>query len=88
MDKIDSYVPKERLLSEIEKINPDVVVMDLDLFSSNDGIETKEKIRDQLDIPVLYEWSTVMKLITSSKIQPPHKFDQLLYAPFLVKSHL
>ncbi len=54
--KIDSYVPKERLLSEIEKINPDVVVMDLDLYARIDGIDTAEKIRDQFDIPVWYEW--------------------------------
>jgi len=32
--KIDSYVPdKERLLSEIEKNKPDVVLMDMDLYA-------------------------------------------------------
>jgi chemotaxis response regulator CheB len=55
MDKIDSYVPEERLLSEIEKINPDVIVIDLDLYARIDGIETTEKIRDQFDIPIWYE---------------------------------
>jgi DNA-binding NarL/FixJ family response regulator len=53
--KIDSCVPKEGLLSEIEKINPDVVVINLDLYSRIDGIETTEKIRGQFDIPVWYE---------------------------------
>jgi DNA-binding NarL/FixJ family response regulator len=39
--KIDSYVyTKEKLFSEIEKTNPDVVVMDLDLYAKMDGIET------------------------------------------------
>jgi len=55
MDKIDSYVPEERLLSEIEKINPDVIVINLDLYARIDGIETTEKIRDQFDIPIWYE---------------------------------
>ena len=55
MDKIDSYVPEEKLLSEIEKINPDVIVIDLDLYARIDGIETTEKIRDQFDIPIWYE---------------------------------
>jgi DNA-binding NarL/FixJ family response regulator len=53
--KIDSYVPKERLFSEIEKINPDVVVIDLKLYARIDGIDTTEKIRDRFDIPVWYE---------------------------------
>jgi CheY-like chemotaxis protein len=52
--KIDSYVAKENLLSEIEKIDPDVVVMDLDLYTRIDGIETTEQIRD-FDIPIWYE---------------------------------
>ena len=53
--KIDSYVPKEGLLSEIEKINPDVVVIDMNLFERIGGIEAKQKIEGQFDIPVWYE---------------------------------
>jgi DNA-binding NarL/FixJ family response regulator len=52
--KIDSYVPQEGLLSQIEKINPDVVVIDLDLYARIDGINTTEKIRDRFDIPVWF----------------------------------
>ena len=53
--KIDSYVSStERLLSEIERNNPDVVVMDLDLYGRIDGIETSKKIRNRFDIPVMY----------------------------------
>jgi len=33
---------------------PDVVVMDLDLYSKIDGIETSKKIRSQFDVPVIY----------------------------------
>ena len=53
--KIDFYVPsKEKLFSEIEKNKPDVVVMDLDLYASMDGIETSRKIRSRFDVPVVY----------------------------------
>ena len=53
--KIDSYVyTKEQLFSEIEKINPDVVVLDLDLYERMDGIETSRIIRNQFNVPVMY----------------------------------
>ena len=53
--KIESYVyTNVGLLSEIEKNNPDVVVLDLDLYIKIDGIETSRKIRNQFDIPVWY----------------------------------
>jgi chemotaxis response regulator CheB len=53
--KIDSYIPsKERLLAEIEKNRPDVVVMDLDLWARINGIETSRIIRNQFKIPVMY----------------------------------
>ena len=53
--KMDSYVTsKEKLLLEIGKIKPDVVVMDLDLYEKIDGIETSRRIRNRFDVPVLY----------------------------------
>ena len=53
--KIDSYVyTKEKLFSEIEKNSPDVVVLDLDLYKSMDGIETSRRIRNRFDVPVVY----------------------------------
>jgi len=39
---------------EIKKNNPDVVVMDLDLYAKMDGIETSRRIRSQFDVPVIY----------------------------------
>ena len=53
--KIESYVPREMLLSEIEKVDPDAVILDINLFESIGGLETKWKISDQFDIPVWYE---------------------------------
>ncbi len=53
--KIDSYIPyKEMLMSEIDKIRPGLVVLDLDLYAKIDGIETSKKIRAQFDVPVMY----------------------------------
>jgi chemotaxis response regulator CheB len=43
-----------RLFLEIEKTDPDVVVMDLDLYAKIDGIETSREIRSQFDVPVWY----------------------------------
>ncbi|HEM48962.1 MAG TPA: response regulator [Caldithrix sp.] len=53
--KMDSYVStQEKLLSEIEKVKPDIVVMDLSLFEKIDGIETSRVIRSLFDVPVWY----------------------------------
>ncbi len=53
--KIESYVPnKEKLLSEIDKNDPDVVFIDLDIYVQIDGIKTTHTIRTQFDIPVMY----------------------------------
>ena len=53
--KMDTYVSsKEKLLLEIEKIQPDVVMLDLGLYEKIDGIETSRMIRSRFDIPVMY----------------------------------
>jgi len=53
--KRDSYVSsKEKLLLEIEKVKPDVVVMDLGLYEKIDGIETSRVIRSRFNVPVMY----------------------------------
>jgi len=53
--KIESYVHSNaRLFSEIEKTNPDVVVMNLDLYAKIDGIETSKMIRSKFNVPVIY----------------------------------
>jgi DNA-binding response OmpR family regulator len=53
--KRDSYVSStEKLLLEIGKIKPDVVVLGLGLYSKIDGIETSRVIRSQFDVPVMY----------------------------------
>ena len=46
---------KEDIVPEIEKLKPDVVVIDLDLYDRIGGIETMHMISDRFDIPVWYE---------------------------------
>ena len=50
------FYTKEKLLSEIDRNRPDVVVMDLDLFAKIDGIETSKIIRNRFGVPVMYVW--------------------------------
>jgi len=54
--KIDSYVDnKGMLLSEIDKIDPDVVVIDMGLYEMIGGIDALNMIRDRLDVNVWFE---------------------------------
>ena len=53
--KVDSYLPsKERLLTEIERNRPDVVLLDLNLYFRIDGIKTSWQIRNKFNVPVMY----------------------------------
>ena len=50
----ESYVSsKEKLMLEIEKVKPDVVLMDLGLYEKISGIETSRVIRSRFDVPVI-----------------------------------
>jgi hypothetical protein len=54
--KVEFYVPsKEKLMSEIEKNKPDVVVLDLDLYNRIGGIDTLNMIRDRLCVNAWFE---------------------------------
>ena len=54
--KIDSYVSDtEGLIPEIEKLKPDVVILDFNLYKKIGGIEIMHTISDRFDIPVWYE---------------------------------
>ncbi len=53
--KIDSSMSsKEQILSEIERNCPDIVLLDPDLYTKIDGIETSRKICNRFDVPVVY----------------------------------
>ena len=44
----------ERALEVIQKTSPDLVLMDIRLKGDVDGIETASRVREQLDIPVVF----------------------------------
>ena len=49
--KVDIHVSCIKdLLSEIKKLNPDAVEIDMDLYDRIGGIDTLNLIRDQLDV--------------------------------------
>jgi hypothetical protein len=53
--KMESFIyTKEKLLSEIERNRPDVVVLNLDLYAKIDGIETSRMIRLRFYVSVMY----------------------------------
>lgn len=52
---VDSYVLREEsLLSEIEKNMPEIVILDVEIFSRIDGIEISRIIRNLFNVTVLY----------------------------------
>ena len=52
--KMDAFVSsKEKLFLEIGRAQPDVVVLDLELYEKIDGIEISRRIRSRFDVPVL-----------------------------------
>jgi len=55
--KVESSVSaKEQIFSEIERNCPDIVLLDPDLFTKIDVIDTAKKIRSQFSIPVAYDF--------------------------------
>ncbi len=55
--KINSSMStKEQILSEIERNCPDIVLLDPDLYTQIDILDTAKKIRSQFNIPVTYAW--------------------------------
>jgi len=53
--RISLIPPEEDIITKIEKLKPDVVILDINLYKSIGGIETMHMIRDRFDIPVWYE---------------------------------
>ena len=47
-------MPQSGMSIEIKKNNPDVVLMDLNLYAEIDGIEISRKIRSHFDFPLMY----------------------------------
>lgn len=62
----------EKAIKEVEKNNPDLVLMDIVLKGEMDGIEVAEQIRSRFDIPVVYLTAySDDKFIERAKITEP-----------------
>jgi len=54
--KVDSAVASiEDLISEIERLKPDAVILDVNLYDTIGGVEIKRKLEDRFEILVWYE---------------------------------
>jgi diguanylate cyclase (GGDEF)-like protein/PAS domain S-box-containing protein len=51
---LDPVPSGEAALANLEKANPDLVLMDIHLIGELDGIATAELIRQRLDVPIIY----------------------------------
>ncbi len=51
---VATFSSGEQVLKEIQKINPDIILMDITLLGEMDGIETAEKINEIKDIPIIF----------------------------------
>ena len=53
--RVDCYAAgKEGLLLEIERLGPDVILFDVELYARIDGIETARAIRSRFGVSVYY----------------------------------
>ncbi len=44
----------EKLIKELNHFNPDILIMDIELSGTLDGISTVEKLHDQYNLPIIY----------------------------------
>ena len=51
---VDKAVSGEEAIRKVEKFNPDIVMMDISLKGTDDGIDTMKKIRWFSSVPVIY----------------------------------
>lgn len=51
---IATFSSGEQVLREIQKINPDIILMDITLLGEMNGIETAKKINEMRDIPIIF----------------------------------
>ena len=74
-EMIGSAVSGELALSMLEKKNPDLVLMDIQLMGDMDGVETAEQVRLKFKIPVVYLTGlTDNKIIDKAKLTDPYGY--------------
>ena len=74
-EMIGSAVSGEQALSMLEKKNPDLILMDVQLMGDMDGVETAEQINSKFKIPVVYLTGfTEDKILDRAKLTDPYGY--------------
>ena len=79
-EMIGSAVSGEQALSMLEKITPDLILMDIQLMGDMDGVDTAKYVISKFKIPVVYLTGlTDNKIIEKAKLTEPYGY---LVKPF------
>ena len=74
-EMIGSAISGEQALSILEKKNPDLVLMDIQLMGDMDGVETAKQVSSKFKIPVVYLTGlTDNKIIDKAKLTEPYGY--------------
>ena len=74
-EMIGSALSGEQALSILEKKNPDLVLMDIQLMGDMDGVETAKQVSSKFKIPVVYLTGlTENKIIDRAKLTDPYGY--------------
>lgn len=65
----------DEAIAKVKEFSPDIVLMDILLHGSYDGIDTSQKIKAEFDVPIIYITSGAQKeLIHRAKLTTPFGF--------------
>ena len=86
INTMESFESGEEVLEYLKDNNPDIIIMDIHLFGSLDGIDTAHQINKTKDIPIIFLTSNTDKVtFNRAKLTYPHAF---LSKPFRIKDIL
>jgi DNA-binding LytR/AlgR family response regulator len=86
MEVLKVFESGEEVLDFLKKDQPDIILMDIHLFGSLDGIDTAHKINKHYEVPILFlTANTDIQTFSRAKLTLPHAF---LSKPFRIKDIL
>ncbi|MBO8130428.1 MAG: PAS domain S-box protein [Candidatus Marinimicrobia bacterium] len=81
------YTNGSKLLADIEKKNPDLILMDIMLSGKLDGIETAHKLRSIKEVPIIYLTAYVDdKTLSRAKLTEPYGYIVKPYDERILRS--
>ncbi len=83
---LDIFESGEDLLNALEELQPEIILMDVQLYGELDGVDTAHEVNKRFDIPVLFLTANTDKTtFRRAKLTFPHGF---LSKPFRIKDVL